>query len=58
MHTNQELDKISSDARSGDISNDLKQRANDIRKFYVWVSVHHKLVYIKNQRDATWQYVY
>jgi hypothetical protein len=26
--------------------------------FYVWLSVHHKLIYIKNQRDATWQYVY
>ena len=26
--------------------------------FYVSVSVHHKLIYIKNQRDATWQYVY
>jgi hypothetical protein len=26
--------------------------------FYVWFSVHHKLIYIKNQRDATWQYVY
>ena len=26
--------------------------------FYVWVSVHHNLIYIKNQRDATWQYVY
>jgi len=25
---------------------------------HVWVSVHHKLIYIKNQRDATWQYVY
>ena len=27
-------------------------------EFCVWVSVHHKLIYIKNQRDATWQYVY
>ena len=26
--------------------------------FYVWVSVHHNLIYMKNQRDATWQYVY
>ena len=26
--------------------------------FYVWVSVHHKLIYIKNQRDANLQYVY
>jgi hypothetical protein len=26
--------------------------------FYVWFSVHHKLIYIKNLRDATWQYVY
>jgi hypothetical protein len=26
--------------------------------FYVWFSVHHKLIYTKNQRDATWQYVY
>ena len=25
--------------------------------FYVWVSVHHKLIYIKKQRDATWQFV-
>ena len=24
--------------------------------FYVWVSVNHKLIYIKNQREATWQY--
>jgi len=27
-------------------------------EFYVWVSVHRKLIYIKNQRDAAWQYVY
>jgi hypothetical protein len=27
-------------------------------EFYVWFSVHHKLKYIKNERDATWQYVY
>ena len=27
-------------------------------EIYVWVSMHHKLIYIKNQRDATWQYVY
>ena len=27
-------------------------------EYYVWVSVHHKLIHIKNQRDATWQYVY
>jgi len=26
--------------------------------FYVWVSLHRKLIYIKNQRDATWQHVY
>jgi hypothetical protein len=26
--------------------------------FYVWFSVHHKLIYVKNQRDAAWQYVY
>ena len=26
--------------------------------FCVFVSVHHKLIYIKNQRDANWQYVY
>jgi hypothetical protein len=26
--------------------------------FFVWFSVHHKSIYIKNQRDATWQYVY
>ena len=26
--------------------------------FYVSVSVPHKLIYIKKQRDATWQYVY
>ena len=26
--------------------------------FYVSVSVHHKLIHIKNQRDATWHYVY
>ena len=31
---------------------------NTNTEFYVWVSVHHKLIYIKNQRDATWQYVY
>jgi hypothetical protein len=29
-----------------------------VRFFYVWFFVHHKLIYIKNQRDATWQYVY
>jgi hypothetical protein len=29
-----------------------------IHIFYVWFSMHHKLIYIKNQRDATWQYVY
>jgi len=27
-------------------------------ELYVWVSVHHKLIYIKNQRNAAWQYVY
>ena len=26
--------------------------------FYVRVSMHHNLIYIKNQRDATWQYGY
>ena len=31
---------------------------SDVAEFYVWVSVHHKLIYITNQRDATWQYVY
>jgi len=31
MHTKKELDKNSSDARSSDISSDLKQRANDTR---------------------------
>ena len=30
----------------------------ELRPFYVWVSVHHKLIYIKNQLDATWQYIY
>ena len=31
---------------------------NKYLRFYVWISVHHKLIYIRNQRDATWQYVY
>jgi hypothetical protein len=30
----------------------------DATKFYVWFSVHHKLIYIKNQRDTAWQYIY
>ena len=32
--------------------------SNILLDFYVLVSVHHKLIYIKKQRDATWQYVY
>jgi len=34
------------------------QQAQLWLRFCVWVSVHHKLIYIKNQRDTTWQYVY
>ena len=30
----------------------------EFKKIYVLVSVHHKLIYIKKQRDAAWQYVY
>jgi hypothetical protein len=30
----------------------------DVIGLYVSVSVHHKSIYIRNQRDATWQYVY
>jgi hypothetical protein len=40
------------------ISGLLPNNLNRCIKFYVWFSVHHKLIYVKNQRDATWQYVY
>ena len=30
-----------------------REKQNTYFTFYVWVSVHHKLIYIKNQRDAT-----
>jgi hypothetical protein len=37
-------------------NNDQSQNFMNI-KFLCWFSMHHKLIYIKNQCDATWQYV-